>query len=66
MFTQNPVVEFIQWWCSSGGSDGKKSACDVEDSGSTPGLGRSPGEGLGASLVAQMIKKMPAMQEIWV
>ena len=38
-----------------------------------PGLGRSPGEGLGypfqyswASLVAQMVKNPPAMQETWV
>ena len=28
-----------------GGSDGKASACDAGDSGSIPGLGRSPGEG---------------------
>ena len=39
----------------------------------TPGLGRSAGEGIGnplqyfgASLVAQMIKNPPAMQETWV
>ena len=37
------------------------------------GLGRSPGEGVGnllqyswASLVAQMVKNQPAMQETWV
>ena len=30
-----------------GGSDGKESACKVEDLGSTPGLGRSPVEGNG-------------------
>ena len=29
---------------SSGGSDGKESACNAEDLGSTPGSGRSPGE----------------------
>ena len=28
-----------------GGSDGKASACNVEDLGSIPGSGRSPGEG---------------------
>ena len=28
-----------------GGSDGKESACNAEDWGSIPGLGRSPGEG---------------------
>ena len=49
---------------------GKESACDAEDPGSIPGLGRSPGEGIGyplryswASLVAQMVKNPPAMQE---
>ena len=38
-----------------------------------PGLGRSPGEGIGyllqyswGSLVAQMVKNPPAMQETWV
>ena len=38
-----------------------------------PGSGRSPGEGIGyplqyswASLVAQMVKKLPAIQETWV
>ena len=30
-----------------GGSDGKVSACNVGDPGSTPGSGRSPGEGKG-------------------
>ena len=42
-------------------------------SGSIPGLGRSPGEGIGyslqyssASLVAQMVKNPPAMLESWV
>ena len=32
------------------GSDGKESACNVEDLGSVPGLGRSPGEGKGYPL----------------
>ena len=32
------------------GSDGKESACNVGDSGSIPGLGRSPGEGNGNPL----------------
>ena len=42
------------------------------DPGSIPGLGRSPGEGIGcpfqyswASLVAQMAKNPPAMQKTW-
>jgi len=33
-----------------GGSDGKESACNVGDPGSTPGLGRSLGEGHGNPL----------------
>ena len=33
-----------------GGSDGKESACNAGDSGSSPGLGRSPGEGHGNPL----------------
>ena len=32
------------------GSDGKESACNVEDMGSIPGLGRSPGGGHGNPL----------------
>ena len=33
-----------------GGSAGKESACNAEDLGSIPGLGRSPGEGKGYPL----------------
>ena len=33
-----------------GGSDSKESACSVEDLGSIPSLGRSPGEGNGNPL----------------
>ena len=35
-----PIQEFFP-----GGSDGKESTCNTGDLGSTPGLGRSPGEG---------------------
>ena len=51
-----------------GSSVGKESTCNVGDSSLIPGLGRSPGEGIGyplqyswASLVAQMVKNPPAM-----
>ena len=51
----------------------KESACDAGDPGSIPGLGRSIGEGIGyplryswASLVAQLVKNLPAMWETWV
>ena len=54
-------------------SVGKESACNAGDPGSIPGSGRSTGEGIGyplqyswASLVAQLVKNVPAMQEIWV
>ena len=54
-------------------SVGKESACNAGDPGSTLGLGRSPGEGIGyplhyswASLVAQLVKNLPAMRETWV
>ena len=47
---------------------GKESACNAGDPGSIPGLGTSPGEGIGyplqyswASLVAQLVKNPPAM-----
>ena len=33
-----------------GGSDGKQTACTAGDTGSVPGLGRSPGEGNGKPL----------------
>ena len=33
-----------------GGSEGKESACTMGDPGSTPGLGRTPGEGNGNPL----------------
>jgi len=51
----------------------KKSACNAGEPGLIPGLGRSPGEGIGypfqyfwASLVAHLVKNSPAMQETWV
>ena len=57
----------------SSSSIGKESACNAGDPSSTPGSGRSPGEGIGyplqyswASLVAQLVKNPPAMWETWV
>ena len=35
------------YWTSLCGSDGKQSACNSEDQGLIPGLGRFPGEGNG-------------------
>ena len=52
---------------------GKESTCNAGDPSSIPGSGRSPGEGIDypfqcswASLVAQLVKNLPAMQETWV
>ena len=56
-----------------GSSAGKEPACNAGDPGLIPGLGRSPGEGIGyppqyfwASLVAQTVKNLPAVWETWV
>ena len=57
----------------SDSSVGKESACNAGGPSSIPGLGRSAGEGIGyplkyywASLVAQLVKNMPAIWETWV
>ena len=55
-----------------GSSVGKESTCNAGDPDSIAGLGRSSGEGIGyplqyswASLVAQLVKNLPAVQETW-
>ena len=57
----------------SNSSVGKESVSNAGDPGSIPVSGRSAGEGTGyplqytwASLVAQLVKNLPAMQENWV
>ena len=47
-----------------GGSDGKESACNAEDRGSIPGLGRSPGEGNGYSLQYSCLGN-PMDRQVW-
>ena len=54
-------------------SVGKESACNAGDPGLIPEWGRSTGEGVdyplqysSASLVAQLVKNPPAMQETWI
>ena len=54
-------------------SAGHEFTCKAGDPGSIPGSERSTGEGIGyrllyswASLVAQLVKNLPAMGEIWV
>ena len=64
---------FINSNISRGFSDssvGKESTCNAGDPSSIPGSGRCPGEGIGyppqyswASLVAQLVKNLPAMWE---
>ena len=72
----------IQLWKSKGldlylgfpgSSSGNESVCNAGEPGLIPGSGRSPGEWNGyplqyswASLVAQMVKNLPAMWETWV
>ena len=60
----NSLVGFL------GGLAGKVSACNAGDPGLIPGSGRSTGERIGyplqyswASLVAQLVKNLPAMRE---
>ena len=54
-------------------SDSKESNCNARDSSLIPGSGRSTGEGISyplqyswTSLVAQLVKNLPAIQETWV
>jgi len=59
--------------CFPGSSAGKESACNAGDASLIPGMGSSPGEGIGylhqcawASFVAQVVKNPAAMWETWV
>ena len=63
----------LQNWLSLHSSAGKESICNAGDSSSISELGRSAGKGLvyplqysWASLMAQMVKNPPPMQETWV
>ena len=54
-------------------SVGKESTCNAEDPGSIPGSGRYAAEAIvyprqssWASLVDQLVKNLPAMQQTWV
>ena len=69
------LVQFVEGtlWGFPGSSVGKESTCSAGDPGLVPELGRSAGEGIGyplhyswASLVAQLVKNLPAMRETWV
>ena len=43
-------------WGFPGGSDGKESTCNLEDPGSIPRLGRSPGKGNGNPLLSSSLE----------
>ena len=69
--TQSTVSLHLEWGFPHS-SVGKESTCNAEDLGLIPGRGRSAGEGFGyplqyswASLVAQLVKNLPAMWETW-
>ena len=64
---------FSPWEGSPESSIHKESACNAGDPGSINGSGRSTGEEIGyslqyswASLVAQLVKNLPAVWETWV
>ena len=77
-----PSQSFYQpmfWWfscrlkCFPGNSAGKESPCNAGDPGLISGCRRSTGEGIGyplqyswLSLVAQLVKNLPAIRETWV
>ena len=69
-------ITLSSWLCSSlmsiDSSVDKESACNAGDPGLVSVSGRSRGEGIGyplqcscISLVAQLVKNLPAMQETW-
>ena len=64
-----PTPVFLGFPC---GSAGKEFTCNEGDPGTIPGWARSAGEGISypfqyswASLVAQLVKNLPAMQKAW-
>ena len=70
------ILEFAQIhvdWGFLDSSVGKESACNAGNPGLIPGSGISSGEGKGyalqyswASIVAQLVKNLPVVQETWV
>ena len=69
----NALHSPVKYWGFPGSSAAKDSTCNAGGPRSIPGLGRLPGEEIDyplqyswASLVAQMVKNLPAVQETWV
>ena len=72
---QARVLEWLKpfIYCFPDSSTGEVSACNAGEPSSIAELGRSTGEGIGyplqyswASLVAQLVMNLPAVQETWV
>ena len=77
VLTINTNNLILRWglflWGFPDSSVGKESACNAGDYSSIPGSGRSTGEGTGhplqcswTSLVAPLVKNLPATRETWV
>ena len=74
IWCKEPTHQKRLWcWGCPDSSVGKESTSNAGDSGSIPGTRRSAGEWIGyplqyswVSLVAQLVKNPPAMQETWV
>ena len=74
--SESSSAQNVSVWTSQGFPDssvGKESICNAEDPSLIPRSGRSTGEGIGyplqyswGSLVAQLVKILPAMPETWV
>ena len=73
LMTRKLISSMKTYWGCPGGPVSKESVCNAGDPSSIPGLGRSPEKGnvyplqySWASLVIQLLKNPPAMQETWV
>ena len=67
---ENPIGMGVYTLDFPGSSTGKESICNAGDLWLIPGSGKSPGEEIGyplqytwASLMAQLVRTLPAMQE---
>ena len=67
------LFNMLSIWDFADSSVGEESTCNAGQPGLIPGLGRSAGEGIGypiqypwASLVAQLVKNSPPIQENWI
>ena len=73
LWSKTFVMWFLPPWGFPHSSVGKNSTCNAGDPGLIPESGRSSREGIGytvqyswTSLVVQLVKKPPAMQETWI